>query len=277
MAIKTILTPIDFSECSVNALKTALRLCGKSGAHLIILHAIKDPIVMGNMQPEEYTRVFIKETEDKAREQFEALETEIPALAEVGHEFRISHDLVEDAVTVVQRNEEVDLIIMGTRGTSGLKGLLFGSHTYWVIQHAGCPVLTIPEQSVTDDRFDRIALATELREEGEKEVFDLLIHLVQLDESELHILHLTDDSVLASSKADEAWKLESYFKDLEHSYHFRPEAHREETLMEYLEEKEVEMLAVVSKKRSVLQALFHQSLTRKLTFHLKTPLLILQG
>ena len=275
MSLSTVLVPIDFSECSLNALKTALRLCKKSQASLIILHAIKDPVVFSSMQPEEYTRIFVKETEDKANLKFLEIENQLKELEEIDYEFKVSHDLVENAIAYYEHHETLDLVVMGTRGASGLKGLLFGSITYWVIKNVNCPVLAISEKAKTDDRFDKVVLAAEFRETAPKSTFDALIDIVELDQSELHVLHVSDSSILTSDKAEEAWTLESYFKDLDHSFHFKYDSHTEEGLANYLKENEIELLAVVAKKRNLLEKLFHISMTRKLAFHLSTPLLIL--
>lgn len=275
MKLQTILTPIDFSTCAVNALKVAVELCRLAGARLIILHAIKDDIVLGGTEPENYTKVLFQESEEKAKNAFDDMLKNLPEIMGINYEFRISHDLLEDAMATARTNEHVDLIVMGTRGASGWRGLLFGSHTYWVVKNVKCPLLTIPENFQPKKGFQRIGLATELVKTPDDATLAPIKALAGLYESELHILHVTKSSVLSPAKTEAAWELENYFKDLKHSFRFRLDTHTEEALIEYLDQENVSMLAVVSRKRKLLEDLFHISMTRNLAFHMHNPLLIL--
>jgi len=141
---RTILVPTDFSEDAEAALATAertLRLV-EAETRVILLHVFHVPAEYRSYGP---AGSFFEFTEELSQ----TLNERIAALAKP---FR-DQGLVVDAMVaegipaevIVREAEErqVDLIAMGTHGRSGLAHLLLGSTAERVVQHAGCPVLTV--------------------------------------------------------------------------------------------------------------------------------------
>src|SRR5262245_14660869 len=151
--MKTILAPVDFSEASINALSFAAELCKRASASLIIIH------VLEKEKSEEESKGKLKEIESDLKKSFGS---------DLKFESSLVHGDLVSAVTKVISARHPDLIVMGTKGASGLKRILIGSNTVHVLAKTRMPVLVIPEvarfENFSRVGKNRIVLATDLDE-----------------------------------------------------------------------------------------------------------------
>ena len=142
MDIRTILLPVDFSEHSAKALDAATGLARSFGARLELLHCYPpSAAVVGH-----YGVVFPVDLERKVREGAIArLEEWVQKATAVGIDARGTVTAAPPVSGIAEHalETDADLIVMGTRGLSGLKHLLLGSVAERTIRAARCPVLTV--------------------------------------------------------------------------------------------------------------------------------------
>jgi nucleotide-binding universal stress UspA family protein len=151
--MKTILAPVDFSEASINALSFAAELSKKASARLVIINTLQGG-----------------ENEEETKNKLKSLESDLKR--SFGQDLKFEYYLAHgDLVTTLEKVIAVqhpDLIVMGTKGASGLKRILIGSNTVNVIAKTMMPVLVIPEVARFKNFFNagknRIVLATDLDE-----------------------------------------------------------------------------------------------------------------
>lgn len=277
MSQKKILAPIDFSDCSIKALKIAIQIAKTIDAQLIIMNACQNRQTFGNISRVEYAKDFIAGSEADIRKAYSELEETLLELRNVEHDFIIKHAYAQDAIITMTLTNEIYLIVMGTTGASGFKGILFGSNTNTVIRNVKCPVLSIPEKASDNWRFRKIALAGDYQNTSSMSTFKVLMDLAEILDSEVHILHVSDTAVIDPNEAEEAKKLKRYFKKIPHSFHFKLDAHIDDGINKYVEENAIDLLAMVSKKHHLLDRIFKGSMTQRMAFHSKTPLLILHA
>lgn len=137
--VTRILVPSDFSDASDRALEYARVLAARFGASLHLLHVVDDPFVADGLAAEAY----ITETPsvrtamlDDARARLQHRATGCSTTEAIFG--RAATTIVEYAQQL-----EIDLIVMGTRGRTGLAHLLLGSVAERVVRKAPCPVLTV--------------------------------------------------------------------------------------------------------------------------------------
>jgi nucleotide-binding universal stress UspA family protein len=139
---RTILVPIDFSDHSSAALDLAIDLARSDGATLHLLHCY--PIDPGAISP---YGIILPEGFD--RDVREAAGTQLArwadkaAAANVPVEQHLSSMFPAEVIARLAEEVGADLIVMGTRGLSGLKHVLLGSITERVLRLAKCPVLSV--------------------------------------------------------------------------------------------------------------------------------------
>jgi nucleotide-binding universal stress UspA family protein len=145
IGIKKILCPTDFSENSEHALQYALTLATLSQAELRLFHVV-EPITYP--QSTQLFEPVLDEVElmmkmeaafqTQLEDQVSALKDEYP---------KITGKLVKGntflEIIRVARDDDVDMIVMGTHGRTGLAHVLIGSVAEKVVREAPCPVLTV--------------------------------------------------------------------------------------------------------------------------------------
>jgi nucleotide-binding universal stress UspA family protein len=140
---KKICCPIDFSDPSRTALRTAVDLCNTFGAELTLFHAYQLP---GYTLPEGSVVASPKMLQDLA-DQADAHLVEWKKLAEgIGAQgVRTAKSVGEPALEIVEfaRQGGFDLLVLGTHGRTGIRHALLGSTAERVVRRAGCPVLTV--------------------------------------------------------------------------------------------------------------------------------------
>ncbi len=141
-SIRTILVPVDFSEHSREALDYASGLARELGARLHLLHCYQ--INVGAVSP--YGIVLPESLDRDVREAALAKLkewSEKPAAEGLEVETSVTPLFPSEAVSSVAEEIGADLVVMGTRGLTGLKHVLLGSVAERTIRTAPCPVLTV--------------------------------------------------------------------------------------------------------------------------------------
>jgi nucleotide-binding universal stress UspA family protein len=143
--IKRILFATDFSENSKWAFTYALSFARKYDATLYILHVIQPPSYPLGM----YAEISFDAMDEFSRNMGQAAEKEMKNLRETelgdftNYEILIITGTPFLEIIKAAREKEVDLIVLGTHGRTGLDHVLFGSTAEKVVRKAPCPVLSV--------------------------------------------------------------------------------------------------------------------------------------
>jgi universal stress protein A len=145
LSIRRILVPIDFSAPSHAALEYAAGLAERMDAALMVLHAWEPPSYFG---PEGVVVAAPGVVHPGLDEVRRSVEREVSQFVKrvplpAGAVVRVVQGQAQEAILALAAEPEVDLVVMGTHGRSGLARMLVGSVTEAVVRHAPCPVLTL--------------------------------------------------------------------------------------------------------------------------------------
>jgi len=161
--MKKIIVPIDFSEHSEYALKTAAKLAKKTNAELLALHMLEMSDVIltkSDSEQQQKTVFFLKLVEQK----FEAF-LDKDYLKDVKVTPIVKHFKVFSEVNDVAKEHDASLIVMGSHGTSGFKEFFVGSNTERVVRNSEIPVLVIKNE-IKDINFSTAVFATSFEEDN---------------------------------------------------------------------------------------------------------------
>jgi nucleotide-binding universal stress UspA family protein len=138
---RTVLVPIDFSDPALAAIDLALEIAGE-GAKLHLLHAYEVPL--GTIPPYGVAvpESLLAQVRDAAARRLEKATHRVEA-ARVACEAHLVHAPPAEAILEAAERFGADLVVMGTRGHTGLKHVLLGSVAERVARLAPCPVLTV--------------------------------------------------------------------------------------------------------------------------------------
>lgn len=135
-----ILVPIDFSPDADQALEYAIELAQKLQAGLMLLHVIQlTPMTAGDMFGYSL-EVYLEAMESEAQKRMQALLHRVHREGLQG-EMTIVQGVPFQAIVDMAESQDIDLIVMGTHGRTGLSHALMGSVAERVVRLAPCPVL----------------------------------------------------------------------------------------------------------------------------------------
>jgi nucleotide-binding universal stress UspA family protein len=138
-----ILVPIDFSPYAQKALRYARTLAHLFDANLHLLHVLDLPI-----HPTHYglgNDVLVRLNPEVQRRSYEEMELLMAKMSplKVAYQTHVREGRAYSEIVRFVQEQEIDLIVMGTHGLSGLEHFLLGGTTDKVVRHAPCPVLTV--------------------------------------------------------------------------------------------------------------------------------------
>ncbi|MFY9797226.1 MAG: universal stress protein [Candidatus Nitrosopolaris sp.] len=143
MEIKKILVPIDGSECSLEAAKYATRIAKDENAQLYCIHVMTSvPYGIANAPAiEEY----LKDLEQKVQSWFDKVRdmAKNECIPDLKTETFTDVNSVVGSIIDYATSKNIDLIVIGTRGRTGLKRFFMGSVANGVVQHAHCSVYLV--------------------------------------------------------------------------------------------------------------------------------------
>ncbi|MGL4932448.1 MAG: universal stress protein [Aeromonas sp.] len=139
-AINTLLCPVDFSQMSQPVLDYAVFLAQTHHAQLKLIHVVDQLHGLDSYKILHMTAVEIThEMEHQAKAQLKELAASLPVAAT----FDVRFGRAADEIVLQAKQDETDLIVMGSHGRSGLTHLLVGSVAESVVRYAPCPVLVV--------------------------------------------------------------------------------------------------------------------------------------
>ncbi len=161
--MKKIIVPIDFSEYSEYALRTAAKLAKKNKSEILALHMLEMSetlLTKTDSQQQQKAIFFLKLVEQRFTTFLDK-----PYLKGITVIPIIKHFKVFSEVNDVARENDADLIVMGSHGSSGFKEFFVGSNTERVVRNADIPVLVVKHDVATID-FGTVVFATNFDEEN---------------------------------------------------------------------------------------------------------------
>jgi nucleotide-binding universal stress UspA family protein len=140
--IRRILIPLDFSHHAEAILEWGVHLAKEHGSQVILVHAYHLPVEFQQLEgaylpPDFWTNVKTEAQQvlERHAERLRAQGVAVETVVREGYPATVIQEEAEE--------QRADLIVIGTRGLSGLKHLLLGSVAERVVQKAPCPVLTV--------------------------------------------------------------------------------------------------------------------------------------
>ncbi len=151
ISLKRILVPIDFSEHSAKAVRYGTELTAKFGADLHLLHAVETTTIMygeGTGMYGDSTLYFspesLAEVEAAAVKQLDDLKIDLADDLQVIRTVLHGHPFVE--IVRYAKDNDIDLIVVGTHGRGAIAHMLIGSVAEKVVRKAPCPVLVVRDE-----------------------------------------------------------------------------------------------------------------------------------
>lgn len=275
--MKTILVPYDFSTEANYALNFAADLAKKTKNKLELLHVIELPTPTsfssygeaGTMS-NETANIFMIELIDKRKKQMKELEEEFE---DAGFTFETKMVFGNPFAGISKEIVEIDadLVVMGSKGSSGLEEVLIGSNTEKVVRNASCPVITI-KSAIAPSDIHKIVFASDFNEVPANVVARLKTSIEIID-GELHLVKINTPSMFEHSRTSME-KMEAFIK----SFDLKPSSMKiynapseEEGIVDYAEDIQADMIAMATTGRTGFLHLLTGSIAEDVVNSAKRP------
>ncbi len=278
--MKHILIPTDFSDNAWNALKYGVEMFKKTRCTFYLTNVNPIPPYSGvgtsmHAADESYKEIIINESKAKLLQLFDRIEKEIPL--NIKHTFvpLALYDFFVDAIKRESENKNIAMIIMGTKGATGLKKVTIGSNTGDVITKVKYPLLAVPEDAQYKE-FKEIAFPTDYQIGYDIHVLDTLIEMAILNKAEIRILHISKNGKELSEEQQKNKNfLDDYLRDIDHSFHFLTGPNLGNSVQCFTESRDIDLIAMVAKNQNFFQRILFTPEVEKISYHIKIPFLVL--
>lgn len=270
-----ILVPTDFSKYARYALDYAIVLAKKQKADIILLHAFSityiSPEVPMNIIAEQMAAV--KGTAEKRLKVLAAKIRSRKIGCEIINEQRTLVSLISD---VIQKRVP-SLIVMGTKGASGLKEVILGSNASSVIKKVKCPVVVVPKKVLLES-VKHIVYATDYHA-GDIKAVKKLVAMSKLFNANITVIHVPEKSFIPEK---EEKKLDLYKKKIKEKVKYNKMEFRlmygpdpVSVFEDYVRQESPDLFVMSAYHRSLPERLFKPGTIKKMVCQTKIPILVL--
>jgi nucleotide-binding universal stress UspA family protein len=274
----TILCPIDFSECALNALEYAAKVGEKYKAKLIIFHVLNKKDYQ-NLSPLDLGGIVQKEfLEQKLRNLQEAVLIESLPKGLKSCEVVILEGAIVQATLDFSKKINANLIVVGTEGMNDFKKQVVGSRSSKMVMQSDLDILVVPRKAFFK-RPRKLVYASNYVEE-DKGAIKKVIQFAAFFDSEIDIVHVSSrsrliDKALHKTMVEEIKPAISY-----ELVNYLLKSFRDDLalgLENYLQLAKGDILVTVSKKKDFFDQLFSKNLSRKMSYFITKPLWVIKS
>ena len=272
--MKKLIVPIDFSDCSKNALANAIKIAERMKLDLVLYHSVMVPVGFAEGAPVGGADYSFQELEKQSRASLNEVVTEFPLLEQITYETAIQYGPLHEGINEMNEDGSVAMVVMGTHGASGFAKALIGSNAYYVMKNVACPVIALPEDADIT-KMTHIGIAGDFLSVPNPDLIHTVTELARAFYAQLHVIHIDTGDVEVKGQIDVARRMEKYLKNNNHTFHFRKFDDVEEGLEETAQELNIELLAMIAKHHGFFDRLRNASHTKKMVLDIPMPLMVL--
>jgi len=277
--MKNILLPTDFSENSWNAIKYALDLYKQTTCNFYLLHVTMISNYTGSEFPMLTATDVVEKTHLKyAKTELQNLLKRIKKLPDNAkhHFYTISvYNYFIDAIKTQIEEKKIDLIIMGTKGASGLTEVIIGSNTGDLITKIKHPVLIVPEKAIFKVPKE-IAFPTDYNIFYQPKILNSITEIAQLYDSFIRVLHIVNkNETLTNDQLENKEFLNNFFMDEKHSFHKITNKKIDAGVQCFVESRDIDLIIMVAKSLNLFQRILFKPTVEEISYHTEIPFLVL--
>ena len=278
--MKSILIPTDFSENAMNAVKYALEFFKYQKTVFYFMHAYQNEFYdHEELISREIFDDVLNKVKKESNENLEQLLKDVKKIAPnprfTYHTISANSTLVEEANAIVDENN-IDLIVMGTKGKSNERHIVFGSQTFQVLKYVECPVLAIPS-NYTNTQPKHILFPTNYLIPYKRRELKLLSDLAKSYRSVIDVLYISTSNKLSMRQEDNKDFIKDTLRDNQVNFYIKDSKKIDEAIKNYIKENTIDMITMVNTQHSFLEDMLFPSAIDKVSLGLEIPLLAMQN
>jgi nucleotide-binding universal stress UspA family protein len=270
--MKRILIPTDFSKYADLAIEAGAQIAKKNNAEIILIHMLELPGQANDAITGETSIPAIMLFKKKAEEILKSIKNR-PYLKGIPITEVVQLDNAYSGIATYSNNNNIDLIIMGSHGSSGFEEIFIGTNTEKVVRLSNIPVLIIKHE-VDDLNIKKIVFASDFAKEIKKPFLELL-KFAKLFNAKLKLVMIcTPNSFKSTSAAEKIMKdFITEFDMPEYSMEIYNDTNIEKGITNYANAKNADLIALCTHGRTALIHFFNGSISEDLVNHTSRPVI----
>jgi nucleotide-binding universal stress UspA family protein len=261
----------DFSPLSALAIEYAIRLAGPLHADFTIMNIVRvEGIPKANLKMKSIEKAMLQLSQEEGEALVEKIRKQIKGNYTLSYTAVKAHTVAEAVSRYVSKNK-VNMVVMGSRGASTFKKIRLGGTTVSVIDACPVPVLAIPEFAEFSG-LKNIVYATDMKQVGKE--LDIITEFAEIFGSQIHMI--TVMPVLNKQAMDDKQQVE----ELVHNHPYKKidfnvilDEHIPGAIDRFIKDTQSDLLTTFTHNLSLEEKLFAKSVTRKLAYLGRIPLL----
>jgi len=272
--MKRILVPIDFSKEAECAAKVAADIAKKTGSEIHLVHMLElpvttvDPAEMNSVSSEPQIIYFMK----LAHEKFEKF-VNLPFFKGLKVIQSVQFQHAFSGIISESEKNNIDLIVMGSQGASGLQEMFIGSNTEKVVRRSQIPVLVIKKR-IEEFKVDNLIFASDFNKES-KTTFQRVIDFAKVFDARIHLLYINTIHNFNTTKNIEK-RIADFMADFDFSNYttnIYNDISIEKGILSFARDIDADLIALNTHGRSGLSQLFNGSIGQELANHALRPVI----
>ena len=272
--MKRILVPVDFSKEAECAAKVAADIARKTGSEIYLVHMLElpvttvDPAEMNSISSEPQIIYFMK----LAHEKFEKF-IGLPFFKGVKVIESVQFQHAFSGIIDESEKNNIDLIVMGSQGASGLQEMFIGSNTEKVVRRSKVPVLVV-KKSTEKFKVDNMVFASDFNKES-KSTFQRVADFANLFDAKIHLLYINTIHNFNTTKNIEK-RIAEFMEDFDfdnYTTNIYNDISIEKGILSYARDIDADLIALNTHGRSGLSQLFNGSIGQELADHALRPVI----
>ena len=278
--MKNILLPTDFSDDSWNAIEYALNFYKDTVCNFYVLHVNRlSTLATDNFLYDNDQNVLIDINVEQSKKQLKALLKKITIKFGVHKNHKLytltDSNFFIESIRKHIAEKNIDVIVMGTKGASGLSKFIIGSNTGDVITKVQCTTLVVPENAQFN-KIEEIAFPTDFSLSNGLQVLHPISEILDKNKVCLKILNINKkSSELNTQQQRNKELLEDYFYNCTHSFHFLINKKVEDAVQCFVKKRDIDMIAMVAKNLNYFQQILFHTKVEEISYHTDIPFLVL--
>ncbi len=276
---KKILLPTDFSRNSWNAMQYAIELYKNEACDFYVLNAFNATgyALESMMVPEPGEKLY-DEAKQKSEKGLGKIMERLSFRDQYpNHKFFMvsQFNSLLEAIKELVDKEDIQMIIMGTKGTTASRDVIFGSNAVSVMEKSrSCPVMAIPEEANYKD-LKEIVFPTDYRMNFKRRELQDIMDAAELSNAAIRILYASNGDPLDNDQENNKKLLDESFEGLPHTFHTLSNVDPKSAVRCFVESRESDMIAFFNRKHSFFGSIFSRPMVKSLGRYAKVPVLAL--
>ncbi|MEW7290013.1 universal stress protein [Aquimarina sp. 2304DJ70-9] len=279
--MRKIVIPTDFSENAMNAIRYAVEFFKYEQSEFFIIHAYADEVYDHNTLVSREVFDELKETVHKnSDDQLTTILEEIHQISpNPRHTYKIqaAFGTLVDEVNDLVDMENIDIVVMGTKGKRNDRSLSFGSNTLQVLKYVKCPVLAIPSGYSYTQQPKNVLFPTDYLLPFKRRELKLLYTVTKSFRSRINLLYISKYDTLSIRQEDNKNFLSAALSESELMFHTVDAEDLTSAINEFIKKHEIDFLVMINSRHSYLENILYQSTIDKIGLHIKIPFLVMQN